>query len=96
MRTDGPIGGPNDRIDEIMAHVDAGCVVYGGSGATEDGTPVFYVGGGSRRTGKHLRARHRIGVVGLPQRFIGDPGGPSSAWPAGDVRLAGHGGRSGA
>jgi hypothetical protein len=22
-------------------------VVYGGSGATEDGTPVFYVGGGS-------------------------------------------------
>jgi len=47
LRTDGPIGGPNDRIDEIMAHVDAGCVVYGGSGATEDGTPVFYVGGGS-------------------------------------------------
>jgi hypothetical protein len=47
VRTDGPIGGPNDRIDEIMAHVDAGCVVYGGSGATEDGTPVFYVGGGS-------------------------------------------------
>ncbi len=47
VRTDGPIGGPNDRMDEIMAHVDAGCVVYGGSGATEDGTPVFYVGGGS-------------------------------------------------
>jgi hypothetical protein len=47
VRTDGPIGGPNDRIDEIMAHVDAGCVVYGGSGATEDGTPVFYVGGAS-------------------------------------------------
>lgn len=47
VRTDGPIGGPDDRIDEIMAHVDAGCVVYGGSGATEDGTPVFYVGGGS-------------------------------------------------
>ncbi len=47
VRTDGPIGGPDDRIDEIMAHVDAGCVVYGGSGATEDGRPVFYVGGGS-------------------------------------------------
>jgi hypothetical protein len=47
VRTDGPIGGPDDRIDEIMAHVDAGCVVYGGSGTTEDGTPVFYVGGGS-------------------------------------------------
>jgi hypothetical protein len=47
VRTDGPIGGPDDRIDEITAHVDAGCVIYGGSGTTEDGTPVFYIGGGS-------------------------------------------------
>ena len=47
VRTDGPIGGPSDRIDEIMAHVEAGCAIYGGSGATEDGTPVFYVGDGT-------------------------------------------------
>ncbi len=47
VRTDGPIGGPDDRIDEITAHVHAGCVIYGGSGSTGDGIPVFYIGGGS-------------------------------------------------
>lgn len=47
VRTDGPIGGPDDQMEEIMAHVDAGCVIYGGSGGTEDGTPVFYIGGGT-------------------------------------------------
>ena len=68
VRTDGPIGGPKDRIDEIMAHVDAGCVIYGGSGATGDGTPVFYVGA-DRGTDKHVRARCGTGVVGLAERF---------------------------
>jgi hypothetical protein len=47
VRTDGPIGGPSDQIEEITAHVDAGCVVYGGSGATADGTRIFYIGGGT-------------------------------------------------
>jgi hypothetical protein len=47
VRTDGPIGGPSEKIDEIMAHVDAGCVIYGGSGSTGNGTRVFYIGGGS-------------------------------------------------
>jgi hypothetical protein len=47
VRTDGPIGGPSEQMDAIMAHVDAGCVIYGGSGSTEDGTPVFYIGGGT-------------------------------------------------
>lgn len=47
VRTDGPVGGPSDRIEEITAHVDAGCVVYGGSGATADGTRIFYIGGGT-------------------------------------------------
>lgn len=47
VRTDGPIGGPDEQMDEIMAHVAAGCVIYGGSGATADGTRVFYIGGGT-------------------------------------------------
>jgi hypothetical protein len=47
VRTDGPIGGPDEQMDEITAHVDAGCVVYGGSGTTRDGTRIFYVSGGS-------------------------------------------------
>jgi hypothetical protein len=47
VRTDGPIGGPDEQMDEITAHVDAGCVIYGGSGTTRDGTRVFYVSGGS-------------------------------------------------
>ena len=42
-RPDRRAEGPDD---ETMAHVDAGCVSYGGSGATGDGTPVFYVGSG--------------------------------------------------
>jgi hypothetical protein len=47
VRTDGPIGGPDEQMDEITAHVDAGCVIYGGSGTTGDGTRIFYVSGGS-------------------------------------------------
>jgi hypothetical protein len=47
IRTGGPVGGPSAQVDEIFAHVDAGCAIYGGMGWTAEGLPIFYVGGGS-------------------------------------------------
>jgi hypothetical protein len=45
LRTDGPIGGPLDRLDEVERHVDAGCFIYSGTGLTADGGRVYYIGG---------------------------------------------------
>lgn len=45
LRTDGPIGGPIERIDEIQRHVDAGCFIYSGTGWTQGGVRLFFVGG---------------------------------------------------
>lgn len=46
IRSDGPVGGPGERIDEIVEHVTAGCAVYSGTGWTEDGRRVIYIAGG--------------------------------------------------
>ncbi len=46
IRVDSMLGGPSDRMGEIQAHADAGCVFYVGSGAEADGTPVYYLHGG--------------------------------------------------
>jgi hypothetical protein len=46
IRVDSMLGGPSDRMEEIQAHADAGCVFYVGSGAEADGTPVYYLHGG--------------------------------------------------
>jgi hypothetical protein len=45
LRTGGPIGGPIDRLDEVQRHVRDGCFIYSGTGWTEDGVRLFYVGG---------------------------------------------------
>lgn len=45
IRTDGPVGGPIDRLDEIMAHVKSGCHIYSGTGWDETGRRLFYVVG---------------------------------------------------
>jgi hypothetical protein len=45
LRTDGPIGGPLSRLDEVQPHVDAGCFIYSGTGSSADGQEVFYLGG---------------------------------------------------
>ncbi|MGH7555584.1 MAG: hypothetical protein ACREMQ_21495 [Longimicrobiales bacterium] len=45
LRTDGPIGGPLDRLDEVVGHVQAGCTVYSGTGWTEDGTRLYFIAG---------------------------------------------------
>jgi hypothetical protein len=44
VRTDGPLGVPLDRADEVLQHVDAGCWVFSATGWI-DGSPVFYVSG---------------------------------------------------
>ena len=41
----GSLGVPNDRADEIEAHVDSGCWVYSTTGWTADGTRLFWVAG---------------------------------------------------
>ncbi|MDQ3690786.1 MAG: hypothetical protein M3406_12290 [Chloroflexota bacterium] len=41
----GSLSVPNDRAEEIAAHVDSGCWVYSTSGWTADGTRVFWVSG---------------------------------------------------
>jgi hypothetical protein len=46
VKIDSMLGGPSDRMEEIQAHADAGCVFYVGSGAEADGTPVYYLHGG--------------------------------------------------
>lgn len=45
IRSDGPVGAPRERFDEVMRHVEAGCFIYSGPGWMEDGTPVFYLAG---------------------------------------------------
>jgi hypothetical protein len=41
----GPEGGPVDRFDQVMRHLDAGCFVYSGTGWTADGTRIIYLTG---------------------------------------------------
>lgn len=45
ISTDGPVGGPVDRFDEVMHHIDAGCYVYSGTGWTADGVRIIYLTG---------------------------------------------------
>jgi hypothetical protein len=45
VRTDGPIGGPAERMDEIMRHVEQGCWIYSTTGWTKGGTRVIWLGG---------------------------------------------------
>jgi hypothetical protein len=45
VRTDGPIVGPADRIDEIERHVERGCWILSTTGWTAAGTPVVWLGG---------------------------------------------------
>ena len=46
IKVDSILGGPSDRIEEIKAHADAGCVFYVGSGGEADGTAIYYLHGG--------------------------------------------------
>lgn len=45
LRSDGPLGGPIDRIDEVRRHVDAGCFICSGTGLTPEGHRLYFVGG---------------------------------------------------
>jgi hypothetical protein len=45
LRTDGPIVAPNGRIEEVTRHVEAGCWIYAGTGWTEDGKRMYFIGG---------------------------------------------------
>jgi hypothetical protein len=44
-RTDGPVGGPLDQLDQIVAHHQKGCAIFSGVGWTEDGMRVYYLAG---------------------------------------------------
>jgi hypothetical protein len=41
----GSLSVPNDRAEEIEAHVDSGCWVYSTTGWTADGTRMFWIAG---------------------------------------------------
>lgn len=43
VRTDGPVGIPLDRGDEVLRHLEAGCWIFSAMG-WKDGRPVFFVG----------------------------------------------------
>jgi hypothetical protein len=43
VRGDGPLGGPVDRFEEVMQHLDAGCVVFSGIGWNEEGVRILYL-----------------------------------------------------
>ncbi|HSK47434.1 MAG TPA: hypothetical protein VLA05_05450 [Coriobacteriia bacterium] len=45
IRTDGPVGAPRERFDEVMRHVERGCFIYSGPGWTADGQPLFFLAG---------------------------------------------------
>lgn len=45
LRVGGRINVPSERNDEAMRHIAAGCWIYSGTGWTEDGTRLFWVGG---------------------------------------------------
>jgi len=45
LRTDGPIGGPLDRLHAIEEHVKKGCWIYSGTGWTADGQRLYYIAG---------------------------------------------------
>jgi hypothetical protein len=47
LRTDGPVGGPLDRLDAIVEHVRKGCWIYSGTGSTADGQRLYYIAGPS-------------------------------------------------
>lgn len=46
VKQEAGLSGPIGREEEIMAHADAGCVMYAGQGAEEDGTIVYFLSGG--------------------------------------------------
>jgi hypothetical protein len=45
LRTDGPIGGPLDQLDQIEQHVTQGCWIYSGTGWSTDGQRRYFIGG---------------------------------------------------
>lgn len=45
LRTDGGVMGPSEQMDQVHAHVDAGCWIYAGTGTKADGSRVYWVGG---------------------------------------------------
>lgn len=45
IKNDSMVGGPIDRLDEIVAHVKSGCFIYAGTGGDPDGVRLFYVVG---------------------------------------------------
>lgn len=45
VRTDGPIIGPADGMDEIRRHVERGCWILSTTGWTAEGTPIVWLGG---------------------------------------------------
>jgi hypothetical protein len=48
IRTDGPVTAPIDRLEEVLAHVKAGCWIYAGTGWTPDGMRLYYARGRER------------------------------------------------
>lgn len=45
IRSDGPVGAPIGRRDEVMRHFEAGCFSYSGMGWTEDGVRLYFIAG---------------------------------------------------
>jgi hypothetical protein len=40
----GAVGGPLDRMDEIRRHVAAGCTILTGTGWTQEGVRLYFIG----------------------------------------------------
>jgi hypothetical protein len=45
LRTDGPIGGPLDQLEQIKQHVAQGCFIYSGTGWSADGQRRYFIAG---------------------------------------------------
>jgi hypothetical protein len=45
IRSGGAIGGPVDRFQEVVRHVEAGCVIYSTVGFSEEGVRVYWLAG---------------------------------------------------
>ncbi len=45
VRSDGPVAGPLEKLDGIIAHVRSGCFIYSGTGLSAEGRRIFYVVG---------------------------------------------------
>lgn len=45
LRQGGRINYPSDRADEVRRHLEAGCWIYSGTGWTDGGVRLFWIGG---------------------------------------------------